>query len=237
MNIYRKRKIPDDKEIVFIGDLHGDFQHLDNKLKELNINLNNTFLISVGDIIDRGSKIQECCDLFLNNPNCDMVLGNHELFMLNRYNRHYFHSWFANGGQDTINQLDFDGVDIIADKMLEKFSVILEIEHRGKHFGVIHAEVPVQHKIYKWDEIINKAQKNEEFLLDLMSSRNTIGQIVELTNKHIPEIQGIDYVIHGHTGIKKPLLYKNRLWIDTLYRGKNLTFAKFDYNNNFWNFL
>ena len=136
-----------------------------------------------------------------------MVLGNHELFMLNRYNRHYFHSWFANGGQDTINQLDFDGVDIIADKMLEKFSVILEIEHRGKHFGVIHAEVPVQHKIYKWDEIINKAQKNEEFLLDLMSSRNTIGQIIELTNKHIPEIQGIDYVIHGHTGIKLSLIH------------------------------
>ena len=34
MNIYRKRKIPDDKELVFIGDLHGDFQHLDNKLKQ-----------------------------------------------------------------------------------------------------------------------------------------------------------------------------------------------------------
>ena len=52
MNIYRKRKIPDDKELVFIGDLHGDFQHLDNKLKQLHINLDNTFLISVGDIID-----------------------------------------------------------------------------------------------------------------------------------------------------------------------------------------
>lgn len=236
MNIYKHRKIPDEMDLIFIGDLHGDYYHFEKRLKENNINKDNTFIVSTGDIIDRGPNIKKCCDEFLNNPNFDMVIGNHEMFMFNRYNMNFFHPWVANGGQETINQLDFEGVDLISKQMLEEFSIILEIEHRGKTFGIIHAEITEDYKIFDWNDIIKTAKKNEEFSIDLMCSRKTISKIIK-EEHNTQKINGIDFVIHGHTGISKPLLSNNRLWIDTLFRGGQLTLAQLDYSNHQWNFL
>lgn len=241
MLVHRKRIISDNKEKIIVGDVHGEYDKLNDLLKKHNINMANTVLISVGDIIDRGPKIAECCDAFLNNENYDMCIGNHEHFMFLRHERNIFPNWLSNGGQQTINQLGFDAVDMVSDIMIEKFPVLLEIEHRGKSFGIVHAEIADKYNVSDWQSIIERANHDEDFLIDLLWSRYTITQVMQAqtfgAKLDIPDISGIDFVIHGHTGIKKPLINGNRIWIDTLYQSGKLTLAKYNDNTNTWEFL
>lgn len=31
----------------------------------------------------------------------------------------------------------------------------------------------------------------------------------------VPEVKGVNFVFHGHTGVPYPILYKNRVYLDT----------------------
>jgi len=240
MLIYRKRVIPDNMEKIIVGDVHGEHDKLEGLLNKYNIDKKNTFIISVGDIIDRGPKIAECCEDFLTKENYDMCIGNHEDFMLARNNRSVFPNWLANGGQQTINQLGFDTVDLVSQEILDRIPVILEIEHRGKTFGIVHAEISNRYQTIDWQEIIKRAHTDEDYLSDLIWSRYTINQVIQAQTfggvADIPPVSGIDFVIHGHTGVRKPIINGNRIWIDTLYQSGNITFARYNDQNNQWEF-
>jgi serine/threonine-protein phosphatase PP1 catalytic subunit len=69
------------KNIVFIGDLHGDFDALKIIVKNY---LKDHFLVFLGDYIDRGPNSTETINyllfLKLNHPNIILLMGNHEAF-------------------------------------------------------------------------------------------------------------------------------------------------------------
>lgn len=76
------------EEIIVIGDIHGNMQTL-MKLIEIFNKEKPKFIISLGDIVDRGPKQQECLILMLSlkilNPNGFFILkGNHETFEMNQ---------------------------------------------------------------------------------------------------------------------------------------------------------
>lgn len=236
MIIYKKVTIPDDVDLYFVGDIHGDYPKL---LKILKINdvEKTDYIIGTGDIVDRGKQIVPCCYDFLFKPNYDMVLGNHELMMLNCKDKATFIDWTWNGGEATLHQLGETGVQVISQQMLEKFPVILEIEHRGMRFGVIHAEIPYRYNVTDWQQIIELAHTDKKFLCDLVWSRQSIKNVMKsvATPPDFPgTITGIDYVIHGHTGVTAPCVYGNRIWIDTAFMNGSLTLAKFDYTAKEW---
>lgn len=84
-----------------IGDLAGEYKAmiaLIDKMPEGEV-------ISVGDMIDRGPQSKEILDYFMNTPNTQVILGNHEHMMLDflTYGRFYGDSvWLWNGGNATI---------------------------------------------------------------------------------------------------------------------------------------
>ena len=43
-------EIDDDVNVFVVGDIHGEFTQLKDKLKEIGFNFNNDLLIAVGDI-------------------------------------------------------------------------------------------------------------------------------------------------------------------------------------------
>jgi protein phosphatase len=77
-----------DKKIVFVGDLHGDFETL--KKITARFPLKNHRMVFLGDYVDRGEKSEETLEFVLKfkaeNP-LDVVLlmGNHETYSLREY--------------------------------------------------------------------------------------------------------------------------------------------------------
>ncbi|MFT4244141.1 MAG: RNA ligase [Candidatus Woesearchaeota archaeon] len=72
-------------QFLVIGDIHGcfdEFQELLNKFESKGYSLENTAIVSVGDLVDKGPKSKEVLEFFFNSkysPHCYSVRGNHEL--------------------------------------------------------------------------------------------------------------------------------------------------------------
>lgn len=103
---------PSDKSRVFIvGDLHGQYDALKKKLEAVGFITGVDYLISVGDLVDRGPKIKEVIDFLINTPNCYGVFGNHDNFLL-QFDTHP-EKWFddkRNGSEFTVEQLGLENL-------------------------------------------------------------------------------------------------------------------------------
>lgn len=84
-----KTKLMSDRLNYIIGDIHGcydEFLNLEEKISDHSAkNESQPFIISVGDLIDRGEKSKDVIDHFMkgteNNTHL-AVMGNHELLMI-----------------------------------------------------------------------------------------------------------------------------------------------------------
>lgn len=65
-----------------IGDVQGCFDELQNLLQLLHFNPQQDTLGFVGDLVNRGPKSLETLRFLKSLPNCKIVLGNHDLFLL-----------------------------------------------------------------------------------------------------------------------------------------------------------
>ena len=60
-----------------IGDIHGCYDELMELIEMIGLT-DEDWLISLGDIVDRGNKSKEVYEYFLNRPNSLVLMGNHE---------------------------------------------------------------------------------------------------------------------------------------------------------------
>lgn len=61
---------------IVIGDIHGCYDELMELLQQLELK-DEDFLLSLGDIVDRGNKSLEVYQFFKNRPNSKVLMGNH----------------------------------------------------------------------------------------------------------------------------------------------------------------
>ena len=92
-----------DKEIKgklwAVGDIHGCYNLLMTRLKEIGFDFENDLLVAVGDLVDRGTQNEECVSL-IDEPWFTSVKGNHEdLVIMGDVNRSYFNCHIQNGGE------------------------------------------------------------------------------------------------------------------------------------------
>lgn len=81
-----------------IGDLHGCYDLLMDKLKEISFDKSRDRLFSVGDLIDRGPKSLECLGLVY-EPWFHAVRGNHEDMAVECMSAPgLMPHWYENGG-------------------------------------------------------------------------------------------------------------------------------------------
>lgn len=86
------------RNIWVVGDLHGCYGLLMQHLDRVAFQPMQDLLISVGDLIDRGSEDVECL-MLLNQPWFRAVRGNHEEMMLDALEGNgHANLWVANGG-------------------------------------------------------------------------------------------------------------------------------------------
>lgn len=188
-----------------VGDIHGMYNMLMDKLDEVGFDKTKDRLFCVGDMIDRGPDSAKCVDL-LDRPWFFSVIGNHELMLLN--NDYYV--WMSNGGDWWMYE-DANRKEELRNKILSNCSVMCEVDHiTGKKFGIVHAETPE----LDW----NSVQWDNHYTMEtaLWARTKVKDAILANVDKEDPfSIANIDMVFHGHTPTKQVIAHGNQMWIDT----------------------
>lgn len=117
----RIARLPDDKEIVAIGDVHGRADLLEAMVEYFEFGAEMDFtercvFVFLGDLIDRGPESGRAIELALaaceRNPGSVIILGNHEEFMLDFvHGNDWWNAWDAwkyEGGLETLKSLDIE---------------------------------------------------------------------------------------------------------------------------------
>ena len=202
-----------DKEIKgklwAVGDIHGCYNLLMTRLKEIGFDFENDLLVAVGDLVDRGTQNEECVSL-IDEPWFTSIKGNHEdLVIMGDVNRSYFNCHIQNGGE-WFYDLDYQVQREII-KKLKTLPIALEINHKGRKFGFVHGHIEQNN----WDEF------KETFTQEPRASRDPSElamwgrERLNDENSQYTHVSGVDAVIMGHTVTQKPCKRDNCYWIDT----------------------
>ncbi|WP_193157266.1 metallophosphoesterase [Citrobacter cronae] len=191
------------RKIWVVGDLHGCHTNLMNRLDEIEFSTKEDLLISVGDLIDRGSENVECLEM-LQMPWFRAVRGNHEQMMLDALSPNgNVNHWMANGG-DWYFRLDYDK-ERLAKALIEQvrqLPYVIELNTGGKTIVIAHADYPAESYVFG----------KEISLHDVLWKRT---RIVDSQDDVGGNIDGGDMFIFGHTPARNPLKYWNQHYIDT----------------------
>ena len=201
-----------DKEIKgklwAVGDIHGCYNLLMTRLKEVGFDFKNDLLVAVGDLVDRGTQNIKCIEL-LSKPWFTSVRGNHEdLCIGGLHDEAYKRCHISNGGE-WFYMLDGQAMYNIA-KTFAELPVALEISYNGKKFGFVHGHIEENN----WDEFKASFAENQRgrAASDLaMWGRDRLNE----ENKQYTHVKGVHAVIMGHTVTQKPCKRDNCYWIDT----------------------
>lgn len=203
MSIYQKINGDEWRNIWVVGDLHGCYSNLMNRLDAVGFEADKDLLISVGDLIDRGSENVECLDL-INQPWFRAVRGNHEQMMLDAVlgSGSILH-WMQNGGSWFYN-LDAEQqirVKSLVNKAAE-MPLIIELEKGGKKFVICHADYPRGE--YEFGKPVDAEH--------VIWNRERVSSSMDGVRF---DIHGADLFIFGHTPARQPMRFSNQLYIDT----------------------
>jgi Calcineurin-like phosphoesterase. len=203
VNIYQRIHGDLWRDIWVVGDLHGCYTLLMQHLDRVAFQPMQDLLISVGDLIDRGSEDVECLTL-LNQPWFRAVRGNHEEMMLEALEgKGHANLWVANGGgwYFELPEKQQNRVKTLLHRIAE-LPLIIEVVTGDKKMVICHANYPDDHYAFGkpvdpalvvWDRLrINRAQRGSMSL-----------------------ISGADQFFFGHTPVRKPFKSANQLYIDT----------------------
>ena len=189
------------ERIFAIGDIHGCFDKLKALMDIIDADLERDTLVFIGDYIDRGTQsrqvVEYLMDLSGQARNLVFLKGNHE-WMLEQYlNGTNQLGFLANGGVATLDSYSTGGgcdeTDLIPATHLDFLSG-LRIHFETDQYIFVHAglkpDVPLE-KQNEWDMLWIR----EEFIYsDFDFGRR---------------------VIFGHTPFQEPLIFDNKIGIDT----------------------
>jgi serine/threonine protein phosphatase 1 len=202
-----------DKEIKgklwAVGDIHGCYNLLMTRLKEIGFDFENDLLVAVGDLVDRGTQNIECIEL-LSKPWFTSVRGNHEdLCIGGLHNESYKRCHVANGGE-WFYMLDGQAMYNIA-KTFAGLPVVLEVNHNGKKYGFVHGHIEQNN----WDEFKDTFTQEPAAFRDPSELAMWGRERLNDENQQYTHVSGVDAVIMGHTVTQKPCKRDNCYWIDT----------------------
>lgn len=204
--IYQTANANNYDRVFVVGDLHGCYNQLMEKLAEVNFDKEKDLLISVGDLIDRGEDNIKCLEL-INESWFKCVKGNHEdlaLEAITKPNNTSYLNWTYNGGNWFYDLEEEPELQERAKNLLlkidEEVPLILEVTLKnGQKVVICHADYPSNQ--YKLEANVDT--------FSVVWSRDRLQQ------GDSSFIKGADYFIFGHTPFKQPIQVSNRFYIDT----------------------
>ncbi|MFW2079734.1 metallophosphoesterase [Acinetobacter guillouiae] len=194
-------------KLYAVGDIHGCYNLLMNRLNEIGFDFENDLLVAVGDLVDRGIQNLECVSL-IDEPWFTSVKGNHEdLVIMGGTSRSYFNCHIQNGGE-WFYDLDYQVQQEIINK-LKTLPIALEVNHKGRKYGFVHGHIEQN----DWNEFARN--EGVSAFRDPAQLAMWGRERLNSDNLHYTHVKGIDAVIMGHTVTQKPCKRDNCYWIDT----------------------
>lgn len=193
-----------------VGDLHGEFDRLEELLVEVGFNYKVDRLISVGDLVDRGPDSDQCLE-WLARPNFFAVMGNHELMALAHACGDAMHAveHVTNGGAwmaDMTQDVKMEYANAFA-----RLPLAIELDTAAGPVGIVHADVPAG---MSWQHLTRELDGGlRDHANWLLWSRERIK--AEAEGETILNVDGIRRVYVGHTPVKEPRAIGNVMHIDT----------------------
>lgn len=202
----------DTGNVYVVGDIHGCYDTLMLKLNSLNFDFENDLLVSVGDLVDRGEKNVECVNL-IKNKWFKAVLGNHDLMSIEgKTCIHSYNCHIQNGGTWLYSLPENEQVKIT--QLLNTLPLVIEVNHKGKKYGIIHADIPLN----DWDSLVqellnfnNLDDDKKERLINMCTWSRMRANGRNINNR----IANVDKVFFGHTVQDKMVVMDNCYFIDT----------------------
>lgn len=190
-----------------VGDIHGCFDLLRDKLKEINFDTKTDRLFSVGDLVDRGDKSAECVK-WLNKSWFHAVRGNHEQmaidYALGSCDKY---GYIRNGGQWFIDLPECD--QILFKFIFERLPIVIEIETNNGLVGIVHAEQPFN----SWTKLRERLSDDSGVKRSIIECCLWDRTRFEQQDKSV--IDGVYRVYCGHTPTNTPVELGNVMYIDT----------------------
>lgn len=202
----------------FTSDVHGHFDLLHEKLREVSFNADTDILFVGGDNVDRGPDSKYVLD-YLYEPWLHSIQANHETMLIDAYenpdDRQAFQMLFLNGGEwfyDIEEQLQkaiyqaFKGLPLSIELLLPNDVKV----------GIVHADCPFN----DWNEWTNIANADFEWngKATAQWSRRNIDRGVPVN------VKGVDFILTGHSPTESGEIEKlgNQVFCDlgSFFRGK-----------------
>ncbi|MDH0033061.1 MULTISPECIES: metallophosphoesterase [unclassified Acinetobacter] len=200
--------------LFVIGDLHGCYTLLMNKLAALEFNFQQDLLVSVGDLVDRGNENLECLSL-IDEPWFKAIRGNHEQMCIEATVDDEMEEMHAYHGGAWLYQLPLNQQETIIEQC-RNLPIILEIHHNQKTYGFVHADIHIN----DWEEFKQEVLKNNYFIKGEQSAMQIAlwhrGRVrFSKYNPAYKMVTGVDEIYFGHTVVKEPIQHENCFFIDT----------------------
>ena len=213
-----KVNVMDYRNVYFCGDIHGNFKTFIASLELLGYDSDKDLIITMGDVIDRGKESFKTAMYFLEPkktlsglPSAVSTLGNHEDFGIDVHvhkNKDWIDSWHYHGGDWTLDY-DDNELETLFTRLNDEFPLFLDIEYKGKHIVASHSAIPG----YDYSKI--ESVKDKELVRKWLLHKTESFPIDEEDDSSNFPLSFADLSIHGHTTTLNPILYKNRLYLDT----------------------
>jgi len=179
-----------------IGDIQGCFDELKDLLEKINFQTDKDKLIFVGDLVNRGPKSFEILEFIYHLPNKKIVLGNHDLYLINLFYGALPRSY----KKHTLDKI-LDTPQ--SAKMIEwlRHQPLIYKDDQQKYF-VVHAGIPPQ-----WS--IDETQKYSQEICDVLQGKNfksflenMFGNEPKCWNKSLKGFDRLRYIINALTRLR-----------------------------------
>ena len=178
--------------VFFTTDLHGHYELLHEKLREVAFDSTKDILICGGDWCDRGPDSQHVLD-YLNEPWIHSVRANHEQMFIEAYEGDFKNQacqmLVVNGGS-WVAFCEDDHLTAIYESF-KSLPLAIEMHTPTEVIGIIHAQVPYNN----WNEF-KKASETE---LVWNAEATAMWSRHNYDYKIAVQVEGVDRVLVGHT--------------------------------------
>lgn len=167
-----------------VGDIHGHFSVLEQKLSEVSFDSSRDRLFAVGDLVDKGPE-SERADEFLAYPWFFSIRGNHEQMVIEPHK--YDERTVKENGGEWFLGLDESKKEYYRQLFLG-LPLAIEVETSIGQVGIIHADVP----LYDWAQLESKFY-HPYWVETMLWSRSRFERNIS------QPVSNIEIVIVGHT--------------------------------------
>lgn len=200
--------------LFVVGDLHGCYTLLMNKLEEIEFNFQQDLLVSVGDLVDRGQENLQCLGL-INESWFKAIRGNHEQMCIEATIDTEMKDMHSYHGGAWLYELPLIQQEIIVEQC-RNLPIILEIHHNKKVYGFVHADIHLNN----WESFKQEVLNNNYFIEGEQSAMQIAlwhrGRVrFGAYNPTYKTVTGVDEIYFGHTVVKESVQHQNCFFIDT----------------------